>query len=86
MLVSFRELFDASYSVIVFCYLDYILVAKLLQISTHRTLGHMFKSVVIFAALSRLSLWTNLLSSRILQSERLFSRPDRRICYILQIW
>ena len=36
----------------------------------------MFKSVVIFAALSRLSLWSNLFSSRTLRTERLFGRPD----------
>ena len=39
----------------------------------------MLKSVVIFAALSRLSPWTNLLSSRMLPSERLLDLPDRFI-------
>ena len=39
----------------------------------------MFKLDVIFVALSRLSLWTNLLNSRTMRSERLFDGADHFI-------
>ena len=64
-------------------YRDGILVAKPSSFK-HRCTVHSknrlkFKSVVIFAALSRFSSNTNVFTSRTLRLERRFSRPDRFI-------